>query len=140
MRPRERSFRGISVRLATEYLRGLGGEVIEPPGIDPAKSIDAADLEEPVVVAGEGWEARLTSETVSIGPSLSLTEVSVVFEDVGIGGDDGGRDDDIGDLGDEVGDRGPGADPDAGGDADGPPTALDDLIDRFAQKAVRAGG
>ena len=139
MTARERSFRGISVRLATEYLRGLGGEVIEPPGIDPAESIDD-DLEEPVVVAGEGWRVRLTSETVSIGPSLLLTEVSAVFEDVGIDEDDGGRDDESGDLGDETSDRRPDADLDAGGDADGPPTALDDLIDRFAQKALRAGG
>jgi molybdopterin synthase sulfur carrier subunit len=100
----ERAFRGISLRLATEYLRGLGGRVTEPTGIDPDEPIDAEDLSEPVVVAGDGWQASLTTETIEIGPSLTLTEVSIVFEE-------------IGDLG-----------------------TLDDLVDRFAQKAVRAGG
>lgn len=108
----ERSFRGISVRLAAEYLRDLGGRVVEPTGIDPDESIDPDALLEPVVVAGDGWRAHLTSETVEIGPSLTLTEVSVVFESDGTA-TDGQK---------------------------GAPTDLHDLVDRFAQKAVRAGG
>lgn len=59
----ERSFRGISQRLARHYLSNLGGE---------EESDDR--------VVGEGWEADLSSEKVSIGPSMSLTEVTVVFE------------------------------------------------------------
>ena len=59
----ERSFRGITVRLALVYLESIGGEVTG----------DAA-------AEGEGWSAELSTETVAIGPSLELTEVSVVFE------------------------------------------------------------
>ena len=59
----ERSFRGISERLAIRYLGGLGGEQVE------------AD-----VVEGDGWSATLSAESVEIGPSLTLTEVTVVFE------------------------------------------------------------
>lgn len=59
----ERSFRGISQRLARHYLSNLGGEV---------ESDDR--------VVGEDWEAALSSAKVSIGPSLSLTEVTIVFE------------------------------------------------------------
>ncbi len=81
----ERSFRGISQRLARHYLGNLGGEV---------ESDDR--------IVGEGWEATLSSEKVSIGPSMSLTEVTVVFE-----GEEG---------------------------------TLEPLIERFAQKAMRAGG
>lgn len=108
----ERAFRGISLRLAAEYLRGLGGQVTDPGGIDPGDPIEADALSEPVVVAGDGWQAHLTTETVEIGPSLTLTEVSVVFESDGTAID--GRGDDAPDL--------------------------DDLVERFAQKAVRAGG
>lgn len=59
----ERSFRGISKRLAREYLENLGGE---------------AESEDRVV--GGNWVANLSDKTVEIGPSLSLTEVTVVFE------------------------------------------------------------
>jgi hypothetical protein len=82
---RERSFRGISQRLARHYLENLGGE----------------SRDDDHVVADE-WEARLSSTKTSVGPSLTLTEVTVVFE--------------------------------------GDPETLDDLIDDFAQKAMRAGG
>lgn len=82
---RERSYRGISVRLARNYLTGLGGE---PEGDD--------------LVVGDGWRAALSAETVSIGPTLTLTEVTVAFE--------------------------------------GEPDRLDGLIERFSQKAMRAGG
>lgn len=60
---RERSFRGISARLARHYLENLGGE----------------QRDESTVV-GDGWTADLSEEKVSIGPSLQLNEVTVVFE------------------------------------------------------------
>ncbi|TMT85633.1 hypothetical protein E2L06_03095 [Haloterrigena sp. H1] len=81
----ERSFRGISERLVIRYLTNLGGEQV------------AADT-----VEGDDWTATFTSETVGVGPSLQLTEVTVVFE---------GNDDTLGPL-----------------------------VERFAQKAMRAGG
>ena len=82
---REKSYRGISVRLARHYLEKLGGEIVSDER-----------------VKGEGWTASLSAEKVSIGPTLSLTEVTVVFE--------------------------------------GDPEVLDPLIERFSQKAMRAGG
>lgn len=82
---RERTFRGISVDLATTYLGNLGGE-------------QAGEAR----VEGDDWVATLSAEKASVGPTLTLTEVTVVFE--------------------------------------GDPDALDDLVDRFAQKAMRAGG
>jgi hypothetical protein len=82
---RERSYRGISKRLAAQYLETLGGDRLS----------DAT-------VEGDGWTASLSAEKVSVGPTLELTEVTVVFE--------------------------------------GAPAALDDLVDRFSQKAMRAGG
>ncbi|MEM4781640.1 MAG: hypothetical protein QXG03_08800 [Halalkalicoccus sp.] len=81
----ERSFRGISKRLARHYLTNLGGEE-----------------ENDDRVTGEDWSAELSAEEVGIGPSLSLTEVTVVFE-----GEEG---------------------------------TLEPLIEKFAQKAMRAGG
>ncbi|OVE83776.1 hypothetical protein [Natronolimnobius baerhuensis] len=59
----ERSFRGISERLVIRYLTNLGGEQVDDR-----------------TVAGEDWTATFSSETVSIGPSLTLTEITVVFE------------------------------------------------------------
>lgn len=59
----ERSFRGISERLAVRYLTNLGGQQV------------AADT-----VEGDDWTATISSETVGVGPSLKLTEVTVVFE------------------------------------------------------------
>jgi len=82
---REKSFRGISVRLARHYLEKLGGEIVDDERVE-----------------GEGWTASLSAEKVSIGPTLELTEVTVVFA--------------------------------------GDPETLDALIDRFSQKAMRAGG
>ncbi|MFC6765267.1 hypothetical protein [Natrinema soli] len=81
----ERSFRGISERLVLRYLTNLGGEQVAEN-----------------TVAGDDWTATFSSEKVGIGPSLQLTEVTVVFE-----GDD---------------------------------DSLEPLIERFAQKAMRAGG
>jgi len=82
---RERSYRGISVRLARKYLEKLGGTVVDDERVE-----------------ADDWAASLTSSTVSIGPTLELTEVTVTFE--------------------------------------GDPTALDDLVERFSRKAMRAGG
>lgn len=82
---REKSFRGISLRLARHYLEKLGGEAVSDER-----------------VAAEDWTASLSAEKVSIGPTLKLTEVTVVFE--------------------------------------GDPDTLETLIDRFSQKAMRAGG
>ncbi|OLZ41800.1 hypothetical protein A6E15_12750 [Natrinema saccharevitans] len=59
----ERSFRGISERLVVRYLTNLGGEQVDDHTID-----------------GEDWTATFSSETVGIGPSLQLTEVTIVFE------------------------------------------------------------
>lgn len=81
----ERSFRGISMRLALKYLESVGAETV---GEDHAK--------------GANWRADLSTETVAIGPSLELTEVTVVFE-----GEEG---------------------------------VLEDVVEAFAKKAIRAGG
>lgn len=59
----ERSFRGISVRLAIRYLRNLGGEQVAEDAVE-----------------GEDWTATLSTDTVEIGPTLTLTEVTIVFE------------------------------------------------------------
>ena len=82
---RERAFRGISKRLAIHYLTGLGGEQVGESRVE-----------------GDAWSVTLSTDTVNIGPSLTLTEVTLVFE--------------------------------------GDPETLPDVIDRFAQKAMRAGG
>jgi len=84
---RVKSYRGISTRLAMRYLENLGGERV---------------ADDPPTVAADNWRAMLSAETVSIGPTLSLTEVTVVFE----------------------------------GEAE----VLEPLVDRFSQKAMRAGG
>lgn len=81
----ERSFRGISVRLARHYLEGLGGEIVDDQHVE-----------------GPDWTATLSAEKIAIGRSIELTEVTVVFE--------------------------------------GEKATLDPLIERFAQKAMRAGG
>jgi hypothetical protein len=82
---REKSYRGISLRLAREYLVKLGGEAVAEDRVE-----------------ADGWAASLAAEKVSIGPTLQLTEVTVVFEGEG--------------------------------------EALEELIPRFSQKAMRAGG
>ncbi|MFD1598730.1 hypothetical protein [Halobellus rarus] len=82
---REKSFRGISLRLARHYLEKLGGDAVDDERVE-----------------GDGWTVSLSAEKVSIGPTLKLTEVTVVFE--------------------------------------GDPNTLDALVDRFSQKAMRAGG
>jgi hypothetical protein len=82
---RERSFRGISQRLAIKYLENLGAEQVTDDRVE-----------------ADDWAADLSSQTVGVGPSVSLTQVDLVFE--------------------------------------GDPEMLDSLIERFAQKAMRAGG
>lgn len=73
------------MRLALKYLESVGAETV---GEDYA--------------TGNGWRADLSTETVSIGPSIELTEVTVVFE---------GRE-----------------------------AVLDEVVESFAKKAIRAGG
>jgi len=82
---RERSFRGISKRLAVKYLENLGAERVDDDRVE-----------------ADDWTADLSAQTVGIGPSVSLTQVDLVFE--------------------------------------GDPEVLDSLVERFAQKAMRAGG
>ncbi|AQL43358.1 hypothetical protein BV210_11945 [Halorientalis sp. IM1011] len=89
---REKAFRGISKRLAVHYLENLGGELVAGEREDDAEA----------EVAGEDWTVKLSAEKVSVGGSLQLTEVSVVFE---------GEDD-----------------------------AVEELVEKFTQKAMRAGG
>jgi len=66
--PVTRSYRGISRRLAAHYLGNLDGELVGTD--DPAAATN---------VEGDGWAAELSAESVKIGGSLSLTEVSVTF-------------------------------------------------------------
>lgn len=82
---RERSFRGISERPAINYLENLGAEQVDDDR-----------------VVADDWTATLSSQTAGIGPSVSLTQVDLIFE--------------------------------------GDPDTLDSLIERFAQKTMRAGG
>jgi hypothetical protein len=82
---RERSFRGISRRLAVQYLETLGAEQVSEGRVE-----------------ADDWAADLSAQTVGVGPSVSLTQIDFVFE--------------------------------------GDPDVLDPLIERFAQKAMRAGG
>lgn len=66
--PVTRSYRGISRRLAAHYLQNLDGTLVDTD--DPAEA---------TTVEGEGWTAELSAESVGVGGSLSLTEVSVTF-------------------------------------------------------------
>jgi len=68
---RERSFRGISKRLAVHYLENLGGELVagEPEGDEEAR------------VAGEDWTATASAGKVDIaGGTMQLTEVDLIFD------------------------------------------------------------
>ncbi|WP_129113385.1 hypothetical protein [Halegenticoccus tardaugens] len=93
----------MSQRLAVHYLTNLGGEEAnDETGADDEAPEAEADDETADEVVGDGWRATLSSETVGVGPSLDLTEVTIAFE----------------------------------GDAE----TLDPLVERFSQKAMRAGG
>ena len=63
MERRERQYRGISVRAALGYLEGLGGE----------RTGDAT-------VEGDDWRASITADSVPVGPSLELTELTIRFD------------------------------------------------------------
>ncbi|WP_254545752.1 hypothetical protein [Halomarina pelagica] len=82
---REKSYRGISTRLAVQYLENLGGERVDDG-----------------TVKGEGWRADLSAEKVDVAGSIRLTEVTVAFE--------------------------------------GEEAVLEELIEDFDRKAMRAGG
>jgi hypothetical protein len=60
---REKSYRGISKRLAVHYLENLGGT-----------------QEDEDTVTGDGWTATCSAAKVSIGATMKLTEVTIVFE------------------------------------------------------------
>lgn len=82
-----RQFRGISKRLAVQYLENLGGERVESgDGVDDGgEGVDAGGEESdgedaPVRVEGDGWTATVTAETVDAAGSISLTEVTVDFD------------------------------------------------------------
>jgi molybdopterin synthase sulfur carrier subunit len=90
---RERSFRGISKRLAVHYLENLGGELVAGDREDDAEAR----------VDGEDWTATAAAGKAEIaGGTMTLTQVDLVFE--------------------------------------GDPDTLDPLVEKFAQKAMRAGG
>ena len=59
-----RQYRGISRRLAADYLENLGG-----------RRVNGDDRLE-----GDGWSADLSAETVEVVGSMELTEVTVAFE------------------------------------------------------------
>lgn len=63
-----RQFRGISRRLAVQYLETLGGESADGSG------------DETIRVEGDGWAADLSAETVQVAGSIELSEVTVDFE------------------------------------------------------------
>lgn len=112
----EKSYRGISARLAVHYLEGLGGDRVTDPAAvggssagrrDRGSLASAADHDEdpylPAAVAGDDWQATLEVEEVAIGGGgLTLHEVTVVFE-----GESG---------------------------------TVEPLVEQFSQKAIRAGG
>nr|WP_202593828.1 hypothetical protein [Halolamina rubra] len=62
MMRREKEFRGISMRLARNYLENLGGTIVDD-----------------TTVEADGWRVDLSAEKVAIGPSIELTEVTVAF-------------------------------------------------------------
>ena len=81
-----RQYRGISRRLAADYLENLGG-----------RRVDGNDR-----IEGDDWSADLSAETVEVAGSIELTEVTVAFE--------------------------------------GEAGVLEELVEDFTRKAMRAGG
>ena len=59
-----RQYRGISRRLAADYLENLGG-----------RRVNGDDR-----IEGDNWSADLSAETVEVAGSMELTEVTVAFE------------------------------------------------------------
>lgn len=60
---REKAYRGISKRLAAQYLENLGGERVSEDRVE-----------------GDDWTATLSAEKVRAAGAMELTEVTVVFE------------------------------------------------------------
>lgn len=58
-----RAFRGLTHERALGYLENLGGTVRDPE-----------------LVEGDGWNARLSSRRVPVGPTYRLTEVTITWE------------------------------------------------------------
>ncbi|MFP4591093.1 MAG: hypothetical protein ACLFM8_06500 [Halobacteriales archaeon] len=58
-----REFRGITKRAAIMYLEHLGGEAVEDDR-----------------VAGDGWTATVSGDSVGVGPTLRVDRVTVEFE------------------------------------------------------------
>ena len=85
MMRRRKEYRGISKRLAADYLENLGGERVDDDRLE-----------------GDGWSADLSAETVEVAGSIELTEVTVAFE--------------------------------------GEAGVLEELVEDFTRKAMRAGG
>lgn len=81
-----RQYRGISRRLAADYLENLGG-----------RRVNGDDR-----IEGDDWSADLSAETVEVAGSMELTEVTVAFE--------------------------------------GEAGVLEELVEDFTRKAMRAGG
>ena len=81
-----RQYRGISRRLAADYLENLGG-----------RRVNGDDR-----IEGDDWSADLSAETVEVAGSMKLTEVTVAFE--------------------------------------GEAGVLEELVEDFTRKAMRAGG
>lgn len=76
-----RQFRGISLRLAVQYLETLGGERVDGGAGDGSDSSDEPEDETgPVRVAGDGWTAELSATTVNPAGTFTLTEVTVDVE------------------------------------------------------------
>ena len=65
MTERVRQYRGISKRLAAQYLQNLGGEVV---------AVENNRIE------GDRWAAELSAETVNPVGAIELSEVTVAFE------------------------------------------------------------
>lgn len=91
----EKSYRGISKRLALEYLGRLGGEV----PVDPDETSADGEVTR---VAGDGWTADVSAEKVRAAGSINLTEVRLAVE--------------------------------------GEPAVVEELVEAFSKKAMRAGG
>ena len=73
----EKSFRGISQRLAVHYLRNLGGHpVVDGEPQEPDSDVESTGVD---TVVGEGWTAELSNRKVNPAGSIMLTEVSVIF-------------------------------------------------------------
>lgn len=77
----EKSYRGISKRLAIHYLTGLGGTPLDEAGNPVDGAGDSAERAEQVeCVTSDDWTVHLDTRQVAIGATLQLTEVQLTFE------------------------------------------------------------